>query len=356
MTRPTYMQINADALRHNLKQVRKLVPSSRVLAMIKANAYGHGLINVAHALADADAFGVAFLEEALQLRAAGIQQPIVLMEGFYGATELAEISQNDLAVVVHQYSQLEILEQQELKTPLTVWLKIDTGLHRLGFLPEEVAEVWRRLKKCKHVGEIHLLSHFTEPDDLYKSTTLQQLACFDRSIAELSAQRSLANSAAILAWPATHYEWVRPGIMLYGVSPFADKIGADHNLQPVMTLRSELIAVQSLCKGDTVGYGGTWICPENMPVGIIAIGYGDGYPRHAKNGTPVLVNNAVVPLIGRVSMDMIAVDLRTQPHAKIGDSVVLWGEGLPVEQVAHAAGTIAYELLCHVTPRVRKNN
>jgi alanine racemase len=354
--RPTYLQINCEALRHNLQRVREFAPHSKVMGMIKANAYGHGLIEVARALKDADAFGVAFLEEALALRAAGIQNSIVLMEGFFNAAELDQICRHDLEIVVHQYSQLEILEQNKLNKPLTVWLKIDTGLHRLGFLPKEVTAVWQRLRACNNVqGEPHLLSHFASPDDLSKPTTLQQFDCFNTSIIGLNSPRSLANSAAIIAWPTIRCEWIRPGIMLYGVSPFTDKTGADYNLQPVMTLRSELIAIQPLQKGDAVGYGGVWTCPEDMRLGMVAIGYGDGYPRHAKNGTPVLVNGKITPLVGRVSMDMITVDLRTQPNAKIGDPVVLWGEGLPIELVARSADTIAYELLCSVTPRVRRS-
>lgn len=355
MTRPTFVEINTQALQHNLQRVRVHAPHSAVLAMIKANAYGHGLIKVAHALAGADALGVAFLEEALQLRAAGIQQPIVLMEGFFTAAELTEMVQHDLEIVVHHAEQLTMLESVKLAQPLTVWLKIDTGMHRLGFAPAQVQAAWQRLQQCANVKpEIGLLSHFADPDDLTKPTTSLQFACFNTCVQGLPQLRTLANSAAIIAWPDTHYEWVRPGIMLYGVSPFAGSVGADDDLQVVMTLRSELIAIHQLQKGDAIGYGGTWICDEDMLMGVVAIGYGDGYPRHAVNGTPVLVNGKIVQLAGRVSMDMITVDLRTQPNAKVGDPVVLWGEGLPVEQVARFADTIAYELLCGVTERVRR--
>jgi alanine racemase len=355
MSRPTFLQINLAALRHNLTCVRKSAPHSQVMVMIKANGYGHGLVETAHALIDSDAFGVAFLEEALVLRAAGIKKPIVLMEGFFDVTELQEIAQHDLEIVVHQYEQLEILERETLAKPIMVWLKINTGLHRLGFAPQEAHNAWQRLSQCANVKEQpRVLSHFSEPDNLLQPTTRDQFTLFNQSIAGLSVMRSLANSAGVLAWPDMHCEWVRPGIMLYGVSPFMDKTGLDHGLKPVMTLCSKLMAVYPVRKGQGIGYGRTFICQEDMMIGIVAIGYGDGYPRHAKNGTPVLVNNKIVPLVGRVSMDMIAVDLCSQPNAKIGDPVVLWGEGLPVEKVASSADTIAYELLCHVTSRVRR--
>lgn len=355
MTRPTYLTINSAALRHNFQQVRKWAPASAVMAMIKANAYGHGLVETALALPMADAFGVAFLEEALLLRAAGIQQPIVLLEGFFNHAELDSIVQQQLHTVVHQHEQVTLLEQARLSKPVPVWIKLDTGLHRLGFNPSELPALWSRLQACPNVAaELHLLSHFADPDDLNKTTTVKQFEYFTQWTQGLVAPRSLANSAAILAWPMTHYEWVRPGIMLYGVSPFTAKVGADFALQPVMNLYSQLIAIHQRRQGDAIGYGGTWVCPEDMQIGVVAIGYGDGYPRHAKNGTPVLVNNERVPLIGRVSMDMITVDLRTQPRAKIGDPVLLWGEKLPIEQVACHADTIAYELLCGVTTRVRR--
>ncbi len=355
MSRPTWLEIDTAALQHNLKRVRTYAPHSAVLAMIKANAYGHGLKETAEALNDAEALGVACLQEALQLRAAGIKQTIVLMEGFFTADELLAIGENDLDVVIHHPRQLEILANQPPTKPIAIWLKIDTGMHRLGFLPQEVDQVWQHLITLPWLkGKPKLLSHFSDPDRLEKSSTLAQFKCFNDCNKNFSDQRSLANSAAIIAWPETHFEWVRPGIMLYGVSPFADREGADFGLEPVMTLHSQLMAVKQLQKGETIGYGGTWACPENMPVGVVAIGYGDGYPRHAVNGTPVLVNDHKVPLVGRVSMDMLTVDLRTQPNAKIGDSVILWGKGLPVEKIARNADTIGYDLLCKITNRVTR--
>jgi alanine racemase len=274
------------------------------------------------------------VEEALVLRAAGIKQRIVLMEGFFTAEELLVISQQNLEIVIHNHEQLKALQQHTSIEPLTVWLKINTGMNRLGFLPQDAKEVWQVLKDCKAVKQIRLMTHFADADDLSKPSMLRQIDCFNEVTAHMSGERSLANSAAILGWPAAHADWVRPGIMLYGVSPFSEKTGEQHGLMPVMTLRSEIIAIQALRKGDAVGYGSTWIAPQDMRIGVVAIGYGDGYPRNAKNGTPVLLNNHVVSLVGRVSMDMLTIDLHTQPKAKVGDAVTLWGKNLPVETIS----------------------
>jgi alanine racemase len=276
------------------------------------------------------------------------------LEGFLEASELPLISQHGLAVVVHHVSQLEILEQSTLANPLSAWLKVDSGMHRLGFAPHRVKAVWARLNACSNVaGPIRLMTHLANADDRQDSQTLRQVECFTKAVHGLEGERSIANSAAILAWPHTHADWVRPGLMLYGISPFSSGSSEREGLTPVMTLRSKLIAINSLSKGDAVGYGASWVCPENMRVGVAAIGYGDGYPRHATPGTPVLVNGRRVPLAGRVSMDMICLDLRAQPEAQVGDPVVLWGESLPVGEVAHHAGTISYELLCGVARRVK---
>lgn len=352
--RAARVELSLAALNHNLKCIRRVAPGRCIMAMVKANGYGHGLETVAATLYNADAFGVACLEEAIRLRDAGIQKRIVLMEGFFERDELGLIAELGLDVVVHQFSQIAILEQQLLPTPLCVWLKVDTGMRRLGFLPAEVAAAWERLHRCPTVAKVDcIMTHFAEADDIDKKTTLQQLNQFIQTTSQFPGKRSLANSAAILAWPETHADWVRPGIMLYGVSPFMDSIGSDHGLKPVMTMVSELIAIRQVSKGDAIGYGGQWVCPEDMPIGVVAIGYGDGYPRHAKNGTPILVNDTLVPLIGRVSMDMLTVDLRRCPQAKIGDRTVLWGDGLPIEEVAKSASTVAYELLCGVAPRLK---
>lgn len=355
MTRPARVVINLAALRHNINRVRQLAPRSRIMAIVKADAYGHGITRVANILASsADAFGVACLEEARALRAAGIQHPVVLLEGPYAAGELAEIEQLDLEIVVHDASQLTILEQARLARPVKVWLKIDSGMHRLGFQTADFAKAWRRLTACVSVAEdIRLMTHLAAANERDNPMTSAQLETFRELGSGIKADCSIANSAGIIAFPESHADWVRPGLMLYGVSPMSDSISQDEGLRPVMTLESRLIAVKQLHANEPVGYGATWRCPEDMPVGIAAAGYGDGYPRHAPSGTPVLVNGERVTLIGRASMDMLIVDLRSQPNARVGDPVVLWGEGLPVEEVANHAGTIPYELLCGVHKRLQ---
>ena len=345
--------IDLDALRHNLARVCEAAPESRVLAVVKADAYGHGMARAVRALADADGFAVARLDEALRLHDVGVDRPIVVLEGVTDAEQLGVASDKGFELVVHHPDQLDLLEQAPLPAPVRVWLKADTGMHRLGFDQGAVAEVWQRLQDCGSVAERPILmTHFADADDLDDPLTPRQWWRFQALAEKLGAQRSAANSGGILGWSETHGEWVRPGIMLYGVSPFQRHRGEVEHLRPVMTLRSRLIAVRTLLEGDAVGYGGAWTCPEDMPVGVVAIGYADGYPRHAPSGTPVLVNGQRVPLIGRVSMDMISVDLRSQPEVRIGDPAVLWGDGLAVEEIAAHADTIAYELLCGVGSRV----
>ena len=352
--RATRVVIDLGALRHNLAVARRAAPNSRIMAAVKANGYGHGLVRVARALNEADAFGVAAINEALELREAGITQPVALLEGFFHADELALIARHDLDVVLHHLPQLEALERfTSSSSPITVWLKVDTGMHRLGFPPEQVAPVRERLLALgERIRLRGFMTHFANADDLDDPTTQRQMEMFAKATSMFDGERAIANSAGLLGWPQSHADWVRPGIMLYGASPFVGRTGEQEGLRPVMTLHSELIAVNALNKGDAVGYGGTWICPEPMKVGVVAIGYGDGYPRHVPAGIPVLVNGKRVPLVGRVSMDMITVDLRTQPDARVGDPVVLWGEGLPVEEITESAGTISYDLLCRITRRV----
>lgn len=352
MTRPARALLDPQALRHNFARVRSHAPHARVMAVVKANGYGHGLTWVASVLHDADAFGVASLEEGLALRAAGATQPICLLEGFFEAAELPQLAAHGLEPTVHHEAQLAALEAAVLPRPLDVWLKLDTGMHRIGFPPERFAEALARLRACRGVGAIRLMSHFANADDVAGATTQQQIDCFLPFVRDARLPASLANSAGVLAWPASHLDWVRPGIMLYGASPLAGRSALELGLEPVMTLSTALIAVNRRQKGDAIGYGGDWVCPEDMPVGVAAIGYGDGYPRHARPGTPVLVNGRRVPLVGRVSMDMITLDLRGASDAQIGDPVVLWGRGLPVDEIAACAGTISYELLCRVTERI----
>lgn len=353
--RGTRAVIELPALRHNLRRARDAAPGRRVLAAIKADGYGHGLVRAARALEDADALGVACLQEALELRAAGVRAAIVLLEGFFHPDELPSVVAHGLEVVVHHPSQLQALEAFDAAPPIPVWLKIDTGMHRLGFPVDAAGDAWQRLAACPAAAPVGAMTHLANADDPDDPATETQLAAFAQAVARCpGAERSVANSAGVLGWPASHSDWVRPGIMLYGISPFPGRDGAAEGLRPAMTLHSQLMAVNRLSAGDRVGYGGTWTAPEAMPVGVVAAGYGDGYPRHLPSGAPVLVNGRRVPLIGRVSMDMATVDLRSQPQARVGDPVVLWGNGLPVEEVAEWAGTIAYELVCGVTQRVAR--
>ena len=344
--------IDRSALRDNLARVRASAPNSRVMAVIKANGYGHGAVRAAQALADAEAFAVACLVEAQELRTAGVSQPLVLLEGVFTPKELQWAALNRCECVVHTQEQVQLLEQTPIEWPIAVWLKIDTGMHRLGIAPGQASATTARLINSAAVSHVRLLTHLGCADVRNDDSTEQQMRAFDQSVATLPAEHSIANSAAVLAWPATHRQWVRPGIMLYGASPFPEANGEEFGLRPAMTLGTQLIAVQARRRGDRIGYGGSYQCPEDMTVGVAAIGYGDGYPRHAPSGTPVLVNGRRVDLIGRVSMDMICVDLRTQPQARIGDPVIVWGRDLPVEEVARHAGTISYELLCRVSQRV----
>jgi len=354
MSRATGAVINLAALRHNLQRVRELAPRSRVMAVVKANAYGHGLAITAQALSGADAFAVAGLEEAQVIRRAGLAHPIVLLEGVFGAAELEEVARWNCELVVHDAYQLELIERSELKSELAVWLKVDTGMNRLGFHPSAVADAWRRLNMARAVHKpVRLMTHLASADEVSNPGTLRQLEAFAAATAGIQAERSIANSAGILAWRQSHADWVRPGSMLYGASPFANRCGADDGLVPAMTMETALIAVKALKKGEAVGYGGAFVAPSDMTLGIAAIGYGDGYPRHAPTGTPVLVRGLRVPLVGRVAMDMIALDLSAVPGAAVGDPVIAWGPDLPVEEIARAAGTIPLELLCGVTQRVK---
>ncbi|MDX1900802.1 MAG: alanine racemase [Gammaproteobacteria bacterium] len=353
MSRPAQITIDITALKHNFAKIRMLARQSRIIAMVKANAYGHGLLRIASALPETDAFGVACIEEGMQLRALGIQNPIILMEGLFTSDELQLAIENHFSIVVHHPEQINMLEAYKKNNTISVWLKINTGMNRLGFKPKYVLTAWQRLMHCAHVKKpIGLMTHFAESDLIHSAKTVQQMALFESTTADLSGPRSLANSGAILTNPATHADWIRPGMILYGGSPFADKTGLEFDLRPVMSLTSRLIAINDVSRGARVGYGGTWTCPEDTRIGVVAMGYGDGYPRHARNGTPVLVNQKICPLVGRVSMDMLTVDLNTQPDARVGDPVVLWGEGLPAEHVAANSETTNYELLTHITQRV----
>lgn len=345
--------IDSSALRHNLAAVRRLAPASRVVAVIKANAYGHGMIPVARVLASADAFGVARFEEGLALRSAGISTPIVLLEGVFTNDELQAAGREHFELVVHSFEQLALLEQAAVTQRFAIWLKLNTGMNRLGFRPDEFAAALHRLNQCGCVASIKLMTHLSGAEEQGSESARDQINEFRGLTGALNLERSIANSAGLIAWAETRTEWVRPGLMLYGISPIPGVGAAQLGLRPVMTLSTQLIALRDVLPGECVGYNSTWRAGRASRIGIAAIGYGDGYPRNMHTGTPVLVNGSEAPVVGRVSMDMMAVDVTDLPGVRIGDPVVLWGEGLPAERVAPYAGTIAYELVCRVTQRVR---
>lgn len=347
-------RISQSALKNNLEVVRRHAPNSKVMAVIKANAYGHGVENVVEALLDADGYAVARVEEAMELRSYGIDKPIIVMGGAYNHVCYQFAAEHHLTLTIHHGWQLDLLRFQKLPSPVEFIVKVDTGMHRLGVRPDQVESVLAELNQLGY-GRTPpvLMTHLANGDDRNDPMTERQWQEFKPLVEKFGAEFSMANSSGILGWPELHGDCVRPGIMLYGVSPFVGTIGEEFGLQPVMTFQSRLVSVKRLNKGDSIGYSGTWTCPEDMLVGVIAVGYGDGYPRHASADTPVLVNGERVSLVGRVSMDMITVDLRSQPNAKVGDPVVLWGEGLPAEEVAQSSATIAYQLFCSVTKRVR---
>lgn len=347
--RPAVARVDLDALRHNYMLARAQ-HGGRALAVIKANAYGHGATRCATALMDqADGFAVAIMEEALALRAAGISKPILVLEGVFAASELATALDHDLWLVVHHAEQLRMLELTSLGGQLQIWLKINSGMNRAGFEPEQAVEIWKSLKATGKVSEIVLMTHFARADEPQLNTTAEQVRVFDDATASLPGARSLSNSAGILGWPIAHRDWARPGILLYGADPMP---GGANELRPVMTLESAVMAVREIPAGASIGYGARFTADRPTRVGLVAIGYADGYPRSAPDGTPVAVNGIRTRLIGRVSMDMLTVDLTQLPEASLGSRVEVWGGHVPINQVAHGAGTIAYELLCNVK-RVR---
>ncbi|MGH8042630.1 MAG: alanine racemase [Rudaea sp.] len=399
MSRTALATIHLGALRRNLARVRERAGTARVMAVVKADGYGHGLERVARALAGADAFGVAALGDGLRLRAAGIDKRVVVLSGPDEAADIAEFQRLGLDAVIHHEAQLQWLEADRSATsanahPLRVWLKIDTGMHRLGFVSAQVRDVHARLRALPNVeADSVLMTHFAASDEFDSPTTPAQIAAFDAATRDLPGPRALANSAGVLGWPAacgaiqggiaressapavdsagaspgmnrtrddeqvqdgtrSSEYWVRVGGLLYGLSVIAGKTGADLGFEPAMTLSTKLISVKRIPCGERVGYAGTYRCPEDMPVGVAAIGYGDGYPRSVPSGTPVVVNSVRTAIIGRVSMDLIAIDLRNVPNVQVGDLVQLWGGNLPVEEVAARAGTISYDLTCGVTRRV----
>lgn len=340
------VKINFNALSHNLNRVREFAPKCKVMAVIKANAYGHGILAVAEPLADADMFAVAMPEEAYALRAAGCDKDIIVLHGFCNGAELEEFSRLKLSTVIHQQSQLDCLQEHSINRPIDSWLKVDTGMHRLGISIEKADDYFGQLRNCSNVSRVYMMTHFANADDPYNLLNNSQISNFLNVTNDIDVECSMANSAAIMRLPKSHFEVVRPGIMLYGSSPFHDVSAAELGLQPVMQFESILIDVKLVKAGESIGYGSTFTCDKDTTVGIVAAGYGDGYPRHAKNATPVWLNNKHCDLLGRVSMDSLCINL-TGVDAKIGDRVVLWGDELCVDKVAHSSDSIAYELLCN---------
>ena len=368
--KPAIATINSAALRHNIQLIKSFAPNQKLLAMIKANAYGQGLLPAAHILADqVDGFGVARLREALEIQETGYTGKILLVEGFFDREELLKTLSRRFDSVIHCYEQLELLEQvakeweeeqqkgfwkrkTKIYFPINVWLKIDTGMHRLGVHPEQVDEFYQRLKKCPLVESISFVSHFSRADELDCGYTEKQISTFEQATqAYPEHARSISASSGILYWKQAHYEWVRPGIIMHGISPHYEHI-THLGFQPVMTLSSSLIAVRTHKAGEPVGYGGTWVSSQDTKLGVIAMGYGDGYPRNAPEGTPVLINGRKVPIVGRVSMDMLTVDLGADSQDKVGDEAIFWGKDLLIEEIAEHIGVISYELITKLTPRV----
>ena len=356
MARPARAHIDLQALRENYRWARQRTAGSRALAVVKANAYGHGAVRVARTLdGQVDGFAVACLEEALELRESGVQNPILLLEGVFAPTELALVSTHGLWITVHCQTQLQWLLSARLDRPLQVWLKMDSGMHRLGFAPQDYRAAYAALAHSPQVSEIVLMSHYARADETDCPFSLQQRATFESLTQDLPGARSLANSAGLMAWSPHAGEWVRPGLALYGVSPLSGSRALETPLRPAMTLESELIAVREVNAGEAIGYGTHYVTQGITRVGVVAMGYADGYPRAAANGTPVAVAGQRTRLLGRVSMDMLTVDLTHLPHAAIGDTVELWGPQIGIGDVASASQTIPYELLTQVTRRVERH-
>ena len=346
--RPARALIDLQALRHNYQLARETT-GAKALAVIKADAYGHGAVRVAQALeSEADGFAVACIEEALELRQAGIRAPVLLLEGFFEADELALIVEHDFWCVVHSLWQLEAIEQTSVGKPLNIWLKMDSGMHRVGIHPAEYQAAHQRLLASGKVAKVVLMTHFARADELGSARTDEQVAIFQSTREGLAAEVSLRNSPGVMGWPSVPSDWVRPGIMLYGATPFDQPQSVADRLQPVMTLESKVICVRELPAGEPVGYGGAFVTDRNMRIGVVAMGYADGYPRQAPTGTPVMIDGQCSQLLGRVSMDMLCVDLTNVPGAGLGSRVELWGKHVLASDVAASAGTIPYQIFCNL--------
>lgn len=354
MTRPLVANIDIAAMQHNLSVVRNTVPRAKTWAVVKANAYGHGLERSVRAFSDADGFALIEIESAIHLREMGWKKPILLLEGFFYAHELPILARYNIAFAVHCDEQIEMLEKSHLEMPVDVHLKMNTGMNRLGFLPSEYGNALKRLKQIPNVRDISYMTHFanSETKDHPALSVEEQLRRFDSATQGLKGDRNLSNSGAILLHPDIRTDWVRPGIMLYGGSP-GGKTAAEYGLKPAMTLKSEIIQIQHIREGESIGYGSIFTATSPMTIGVVACGYADGYPRMAPEGTPVIVDGIRTRLVGRVSMDMITVDLTPVANAHVGSEVTLWGNDLPIDEVAEAAGTVGYELMCALSLRPR---
>lgn len=350
MSRPIEASIDPAALRSNYAVARKHAGGASVFAVVKANGYGHELDIVGEALADADGFALLELDAAIRLRQRGLRQPILMLEGFFDPREIPVYTEHGLMAVIHVEEQMRMLEKAKLRSPIGVFAKANTGMNRLGFGLQRYPAVLDELGRCRNVAHVVAMTHYADADG--SRGVDWQLQRFRAALGDRRLPVSTANSAALLRHPQTAGDWVRPGIMLYGASPFAEVAAAELGLRPAMTLRSRIIAVQQLAAGERVGYAGTYVADKPMRIGVVACGYADGYPRHAPSGTPLLVGGKRAPTAGLVSMDMLSVDLSKLPEAGVGTDAILWGEGLPVEEIAATAGTVSYELLCARTARV----
>jgi alanine racemase len=362
MPRPLIATVHIDSMQHNLGRARTCAPLAKIWAVVKANGYGHGLERAMRGFVQADGLALIETENALKLRELGWVKPILLLEGIFDASDIPLLAEHNINSTVHCLEQIKMLEYTQLYRPIDVHLKMNTGMNRLGFQPDEYAAAYRRLRAIRGIRNITLMTHFANADELEhpRLSTAEQVRRFRLGAGDLPGERSLSNSGGVLHQvelqgvlpDSLQNDWVRPGIMLYGGTPGAVP-ARDYGLRPAMTLRSEIIGIQALQAGDSVGYGSRFQAPGPMTVGMVACGYADGYPRHAGQGTPVLVDGVRTMLVGRVSMDMMAVDLSPVPNAHVGSKVTLWGDGLPIDEVAQAAGTIGYELMCALAPRVR---
>ncbi|AIR07235.1 alanine racemase [Cedecea neteri] len=351
MSRPVVATLDLSALRNNLDVVRRAAPQSRVWSVVKANAYGHGLDRVWSALGATDGFAMLNLEEAILLRERGWKGPILMLEGFFHADELALFDKYRLTTSLHSNWQVKALANAKLSAPLDVYLKINSGMNRLGFTPDRVHSIWQKLRSISNVGQLTLMAHFADAEQ--PEGIIEPMKRIEQAAEGIDAPRSLSNSAATLWHPEAHFDWVRPGIILYGASPSGQwQDVATSGIQPVMTLSSEIIGIQTLKAGDTVGYGSRYTASGEQRIGIVAGGYADGYPRIAPDGTPVMVDGVMTRVVGKVSMDMITVDLTPCPQAGIGSPVEMWGKNVKIDDVASAAGTVGYELMCALAPRV----